>query len=348
MSADLGAREPRLSGDALGGPEIVDRHVDLEPFEPGAADAHLVARRGDRKRLLTRGACRLHLRLNGAAQLGEDERRQIVEIRRAEVQRAIGQLIRADRHGAVEMGRGEAQAEIVKHPSAVRPPGDMRRPLKRVAVDVAGQRRLRFEEPGEVTRLSLQREAGDFAIEQPAFAEGRLQASAEIVGRPGQRGDDRGPADHARIDNLDLGQVDPRIDVDLVACVTPVEPRGPVRARRHEVGEAEAPARHRPRGAGQPEIAAGDLVEKRIIGDELRRMGVEGRIQRAIARRSVEVGREASLALERGPGERRKAAEVARCDLQPAANGLRREEAGITRVEIRGGELERIEGDVAA
>ena len=48
-----------------------------------------------------------------------------------------------------------------------------------------------------------------------------------------------------------------------------------------------------------------------------------------------------------GPDERREAAEVARGDLQPAANDLRREEAGITRVEIRCGELERIEGDVA-
>ena len=199
-----------------------------------------------------------------------------------------------------------------------------------------------------MTRLSLQREAGGFAIEQPAFAEGRLEVCAEIGGRPGQRGHDRGPADDARIDNLDLGQVDPGVDVDLVACVTPVEPRRPVRARRHEVGEAEASARHRPCGAGQPEIAPGALVEERVIRDELGRMGVERRVQRAIARRSIEVGREVRLALERGPGERPKTAELARRDLQPAANDLRREEAGIARVEIRGGELERIEGDVAA
>ena len=98
--------------------------------------------------------------------------------------------------------------------------------------------------------------------------------------------------------------------------------------RRDKVGEAEAPARHAPRVAGQPEIAAGDLVEEREAGDELRRMGVERRIQRAIARRAVEIGRKASLALEGDPGERGKAAKVARRDFQPAANdfGERRPE----------------------
>ena len=48
------------------------------------------------------------------------------------------------------------------------------------------------------------------------------------------------------------------------------------------------------------------------------------------------------------PASRREAAEVARRDLQPAANDLRGEKSGVTGVEIRGGELERIEGDVAA
>ena len=49
--------------------------------------------------------------------------------------------------------------------------------------------------------------------------ERRLQARAEIVRRPGQRGDDRCPADDARIDRLDLRHVDPRVDVDLVVGV---------------------------------------------------------------------------------------------------------------------------------
>ena len=137
LSAKLGARQPRLSGDAPGGPEIADRHVDLEPFKPGAANAHPVAGRGERQRLLTCGACRLDLRLNGAAQLREHERRQVIEVRRGEAQGAVGQLVRADRHRAVETGRSEAEREIVESPSAVVAPGDMSRPLQRVAVDVA-------------------------------------------------------------------------------------------------------------------------------------------------------------------------------------------------------------------
>ncbi len=67
--------------------------------------------------------------------------------------------------------------------------------------------------------LGLQREAGSPAVEQASLAERRLQARAEIVRRPGQRGDDRRPADDARIDRLDLRQVDPRVDVDLVVGI---------------------------------------------------------------------------------------------------------------------------------
>ena len=48
--------------------------------------------------------------------------------------------------------------------------------------------------------IGLQRQAGGLAIEQPSFAERRLQARREIVGRPGQRGDQRSPADDARIE----------------------------------------------------------------------------------------------------------------------------------------------------
>ena len=151
--------------------------------------------------------------------------------------------------------------------------------------------------------LGLQRKAGGLAIEQAAFAQRRLQARAEIVRRPGQRSDDRRPADDTRIDRLDLRHVDPRVDVDLVVGIAPVEPRRPARALRHKVGEAETSARHRPRRAGHLEIAAGDLVEERVAGDEFRRARVDRRIQFAIARRAVELRGETRLPFERGPGE---------------------------------------------
>ena len=63
-------------------------------------------------------------------------------------------------------------------------------------------------------------------------------------------------------------------------------------------------------------------LSRSVAGDEFRRARVECRIQFAIARRAVGFGRETRLALERGPGERREAAEVTRRDLQPAANDL--------------------------
>jgi hypothetical protein len=56
--------------------------------------------------------------------------------------------------------------------------------------------------------------------------------------------------------------------------------------------------------------------------------------QRDVTGRAVEIGGHARFALEGTAGERRKAAQIARGDLQPAVNLLRREQAGIAGVEV--------------
>ena len=55
--------------------------------------------------------------------------------------------------------RSEAQPEIVGDPSSVGAFGDMRRALQRAPVDVAGQRSLRLDEPGDVDGVGLQPDA---------------------------------------------------------------------------------------------------------------------------------------------------------------------------------------------
>ena len=62
---------------------------------------------------------------SGAAELRQNERRKIVEIRGAEAHRPVGEAIRVERQTASETRGGEAQREIVRNPSSVGAPGDM-------------------------------------------------------------------------------------------------------------------------------------------------------------------------------------------------------------------------------
>ena len=103
---------------------------------------------------------------------------------------------------------------------------------------------------------------------------------------------------------------------------------------RQKIGEAEAAAWRQPRGAGHVEGSADHPVKDRIAGCELRRMRVNGCAQRAITRRSVQIGGDARLALERSPGEQREAAQVADDDIRLAVNLAAREQARIMRVEV--------------
>ena len=68
---------------------------------------------------------------------------------------------------------------------------------------------------------------------------------------------------------LRLRHVDAGVEIDLVAAEIAVEPRRAVRSARQEIGEAEAAAGRRARGAGQAEVAAGHAVEHRIGGREM-------------------------------------------------------------------------------
>ena len=58
-----------------------------------------------------------------------------------------------------------------------------------MAVDGARQGGLRVEEASDVARRRVEREARRPAVQQLALGEGRLHRRAEIVGRPGKRGE---------------------------------------------------------------------------------------------------------------------------------------------------------------
>ena len=180
----------------------------------------------------------------------------------------------------------------------------------------------------------FERDAGRLAVEQPSFAQIRLQRAARSEGAPlsaattspRRRRGDRGP-----------GPPESRFARRDPPCRRPYSPLSradPCCAARQKIGEAEPAARHEPRGAGHVEVSAGHPVEDRIVGREFRRMRVEGRAQRAIARRAVEIGGDARLALERAPGEQREPAQVARDDVRLAVKLFAGEQAGIMRVEI--------------
>ncbi len=139
LAGDRGAGELRGPLDRPRAPKVGDGHVDLETLEPIVADAHAVAVGDDRGRLFAAVGRGGDLRLKRAAELRENQRREIVEIFGAEGDLAGREPVRADRQRAREVRRGEAQSEIVERPSAVGAFGDMGGAGERLAVDVAVQ-----------------------------------------------------------------------------------------------------------------------------------------------------------------------------------------------------------------
>ena len=72
-------------------------------------------------------------------------------------------------------------------------------------------------------------------------------------------------------------------------------------------------------------------------------MRVNGRAQRAVTRRAVQICGDARFAFERAPREQREAAQVARDDIRLAMNFAAGEKTGILGVEIGRREVERVE-----
>ena len=128
---------------------------------------------------------------------------------------------------------------------------------------------------------------------------------------------------NARVEDLGLRDLDSRAEVHLVASILPIEPGGPVLSARQKVSETETAAGRQPRGARQVERSAGGLVEHRIVRREFRRVGVDGRAQRAVTRRAVQIGGDARFAFERAAREQRETAQVAGDDIRLAMNFVR-------------------------
>src|SRR5208283_2504685 len=101
------------------------------------------------------------------------------------------------------------------------------------------------------------------AVEQPPGAERGFHLRAEIVGLARQSGEELNLALDARIDRPGLRDVDRGGQVRLPLLEVAVKPGRAVPSGRLEIGEAEAAARRRARGAGEREFAADDLVEER-------------------------------------------------------------------------------------
>ena len=72
-------------------------------------------------------------------------------------------------------------------------------------------------------------------------------------------------------------------------------------------------------------------------------MRVDGRAQRAVAWRAVQIGGDARFAFERAAREQRETAQVAGDDIRLAVNFAAREKTGILRVEIGRREVENVE-----
>ena len=327
LSGDLSPGEPGLARDAPRAPQVADFEIDLEAFEPVCTERHPIARRDDRDRLPAARRGGADFRLERAAHLCQHDWREIVEIGRAEFELAGRQLIGADGDMARKLRRREAQREIVDAPAAIGGFRHMGRALQLVPVDVARGRGGRLDRTGNMGRLSLEGDARRPAVEQTALAQSGLQRGAEIVGNARQPRGDLGFARYAGIEDAGLRDVDAGVEVHLVAAEIAVEPGLPMRSAGGEVGETEASARRRARGAVEAEVAAGQAVEHRIGGGQVRRMRVDRRGERAIARRAIEIGGKMRFALEGAAGERRETAEVLRRDFEPAMHLFRREQA---------------------
>ena len=193
----------------------------------------------------------------------------------------------------------------------------------------------------------FERDAGCLAVEELSLAQIRFQRGGEIGRRAAQRAGDLRLAADARVEDMGLRNLDARAEIHLVAPVLPIEPRGSMLAARQKIGEAEPAAGRQPRGAGQVERSAGRPVEHRKVRREFRRMRVDGRAQRAVARRAVQIGGDARFAFERAAREQRETAQVARDDIRLAMNFAAREKTGILGVEIGRREIENVERRLA-
>src|ERR1700733_7065634 len=138
LPGDFSPGELREPGEDLRAPQVGDLKVDFEALESARGYGHPVAIRRDRERLLSISSGGAGLRLKSAAELRENERRQIVEICRAEAQVAGRQGVGANDQRPSEARRSETKSKIVDRPAAVVMPCDMRRPLKSMAVDISG------------------------------------------------------------------------------------------------------------------------------------------------------------------------------------------------------------------
>src|SRR5271165_4315149 len=105
--------------------------------------------------------------------------------------------------------------------------------------------------------MDFQGEAGRLAVEQTSVVEAGFEIRVEVGGGSAQSSHDFRLAGNARIEELSLRHVDSGADIDLVARVISVEQSRSVRARRLQIGEAEAAVRQRLCGAGQRELPAG-------------------------------------------------------------------------------------------
>ena len=164
LPGDFGSSELREPGDDLRAPQVGDLEVDFEALEAIGADRHPIAVRCDRERLLALCGGGVRLRLKGAGQLRENERRQIVEIARAEAQVAGRQAVCADCQRAGEPRRSKAEPEIVDGPAAIVVFRHMHRALESMAVDIAGEGSVRVDEPGHVIGERFQGDAGCLAV----------------------------------------------------------------------------------------------------------------------------------------------------------------------------------------
>ena len=347
LPADFGARELGEPGDDLRAPEVGDLEVDLEAFEPIRVDGHPVAVRRDREHCLPSATEALAFAWIAPVSFVRTSGDRSSRLAALKLKSPVASVSAPTASAPASRAEARLSAKIVDRPAAVAVLCDMRRALERMAVDIAGQGRVRVDEAGHVIGERFERDAGRLAVEElpsPKFAfsaavrsEGAPLSAPAISALPLTRGSR----------NMGLRNLDARAEIHLVASVLPVEPRGPMLAARQKIGEAEPAARRQPRGAGQVERSAGRPIEHRIIRGEFRRMRVEGRAQRAVSRRAVQIGGDARFALERAAREQRETAQVARNDIRLAMNFAAREKAGILGVEIGRREVEDVERRLA-
>ncbi len=225
-------------------------------------------------------------RLKRAAEFRENERREIVEVLRAEGDLAGREPVRADRQRAGQTRRREAQGPDRRSPIRRRAPlATWPEPASGWPSMSPVSEALASSSPVRWLASSRQRDAGRLAVEQPAGAERGLHLGAEVVGRAGQARDERGLAVDPRIDGLRLRDLDRGADVGLAAADSRrrASPSRCGRRRRDWRSRSRRPASCA-RRRSPPSSPPSRLVEDRVGRDELRRMRVDRRAARGRSR----------------------------------------------------------------